>query len=234
MSAKFQMLIVVVACICPTFLFAQDQQPAAGAQQTQQTTPTKAAAEEVPPESKVAEAGADFNQDFAFGHLKAICAIGPRVSATVGMSKQQKMLHKHFEALGAQVGYQNFNVSDPKTGRPAALSNLVVRFHPERKNRLLLCCHYDTRPFPDRDPVIRKAFSSALTMERLVRLSCVNLGATYQTWKDLLDSISFSSTAKNSFTLPGEIQCFSDRNTSLNSTLLEGGTSNTATPFWLT
>ena len=153
MSAKFQMLIVVVACICPTFLFAQDQQPAAGAQQTQQTTPTKAAAEEVPPESKVAEAGADFNQDFAFGHLKAICAIGPRVSATVGMSKQQKMLHKHFEALGAQVGYQNFNVNDPKTGRPAALSNLVVRFHPERKNRLLLCCHYDTRPFPDRDPV---------------------------------------------------------------------------------
>lgn len=152
MSAKFQMLICVVVSMCPTFLLAQEQQSAAQTQQvaqTQQTTVT----EEVPPESKVAEAGADFNQEFAFNHLKAICAIGPRISATVGMSKQQKMLHKHFESLGAQVGYQNFNVNDPKTNRPASLSNLVVRFHPERTNRLLLCCHYDTRPFPDRDPV---------------------------------------------------------------------------------
>ena len=32
------------------------------------------------------------------------------------------------------------------------MANLVVSFHPDRNNRILLCAHYDTRPFPDRDP----------------------------------------------------------------------------------
>jgi Zn-dependent M28 family amino/carboxypeptidase len=31
--------------------------------------------------------------------------------------------------------------------------NLIVQWHPDRKKRLLLCCHYDTRPFPDKDLV---------------------------------------------------------------------------------
>ena len=32
------------------------------------------------------------------------------------------------------------------------MANLIVHWHPERKERILLCAHYDTRPFPDRDP----------------------------------------------------------------------------------
>ena len=32
------------------------------------------------------------------------------------------------------------------------MANLIVRWHPDRKRRLLLCTHYDTRPYPDRDP----------------------------------------------------------------------------------
>ena len=32
------------------------------------------------------------------------------------------------------------------------MTNLVVSWHPKRKTRVVLCCHYDTRPFPDRDP----------------------------------------------------------------------------------
>ena len=31
------------------------------------------------------------------------------------------------------------------------ISNLVIEWHPERTARVLLCAHYDTRPFPDRD-----------------------------------------------------------------------------------
>ena len=32
------------------------------------------------------------------------------------------------------------------------MANLIVEWHPERKERILLAAHYDTRPFPDRDP----------------------------------------------------------------------------------
>ena len=33
------------------------------------------------------------------------------------------------------------------------MANLIVEWHPEARERILLCAHYDTRPFPDRDPV---------------------------------------------------------------------------------
>lgn len=152
MTAKFKTLLCLAMMTIgfqPDFLAAQETAVTA----TQQN-PTTQAAKEVPVESQVAETGAEFDQEFAFNHLKAFCAIGSRMSTSQGMAKQQAMLQKHFESLGAQVGYQNFNVNDPRqNGRQATLSNLVVRFHPERKTRLLLCCHYDTRPFPDRDPV---------------------------------------------------------------------------------
>ncbi len=31
------------------------------------------------------------------------------------------------------------------------MTNILVQWHPDRKQRVLLCAHYDTRPFPDRD-----------------------------------------------------------------------------------
>ncbi len=94
-----------------------------------------------------------FDGQSAFEVLKAVCEIGPRVSGTAGMKQQQAMLTKHFEALGAQVHLQTFNVRHPNTGQLVELGNLAVRFHPEREKRLLICCHYDTRPFPDQDKV---------------------------------------------------------------------------------
>jgi Zn-dependent M28 family amino/carboxypeptidase len=33
---------------------------------------------------------------------------------------------------------------------------MIVQWHPEKKERILLCCHYDTRPYPDSDPDPRK------------------------------------------------------------------------------
>jgi len=32
------------------------------------------------------------------------------------------------------------------------MENLIVEWHPDRTDRVLLGAHYDTRPFPDRDP----------------------------------------------------------------------------------
>jgi Zn-dependent M28 family amino/carboxypeptidase len=31
------------------------------------------------------------------------------------------------------------------------MSNLIVTWNPKATDRVLICCHYDTRPFPDRD-----------------------------------------------------------------------------------
>ena len=94
-----------------------------------------------------------FDGDVAYQNLVEICEIGPRISTSDGMAKQQEMIQEHMEALGGTVEYQAFNATNPLNGRLVELKNLVVRWHPDREKRLLLCCHYDTRPFPDRDPV---------------------------------------------------------------------------------
>jgi hypothetical protein len=88
----------------------------------------------------------------SFAYLEQICALGPRFSGSDGMRKQQELLINHFEQLGGQVRRQTFRVRHPLTGDPVDMANLVVTWHPERQQRILLCAHYDTRPFPDRDP----------------------------------------------------------------------------------
>ncbi|GAB4145795.1 MAG: M28 family peptidase [Planctomycetaceae bacterium] len=85
-------------------------------------------------------------------YLDAICKIGKRVSGTKGMEQQQKLLADHFRKFGAQVSLQSFDIAHPLTGQPVRLANLIVTWDPDAKERILIGCHYDTRPFPDRDP----------------------------------------------------------------------------------
>ena len=96
---------------------------------------------------------ADFSGERAYGYLKAICELGPRPSGSLGMRKQRAMIVRHFEGLGAQVSRQAFGIRDRRTGEAIVMENLIVAFHPERKERVLMAAHYDTRPYPDRDPV---------------------------------------------------------------------------------
>ncbi|MBX3412054.1 MAG: M28 family peptidase [Pirellulales bacterium] len=94
-----------------------------------------------------------FDGEQAYEYLKQICAIGPRPSGSRGMAAQQRMLAKHFAELGGKVSLQKFRYPHPQTGKPVDMANLVVQWHPERTERILLAAHYDTRPFPDQDPV---------------------------------------------------------------------------------
>lgn len=87
----------------------------------------------------------------AYGYLKRICELGPRPSGSAGMRSQQDLLVKHFEQCGGEVELQEFKVRHPLDGSAVPMANLIARWNPERKQRILLCAHYDTRPFPDQD-----------------------------------------------------------------------------------
>ncbi len=69
-----------------------------------------------------------------------------------GMERQQEMLEKYFSNLQGEVTFQPFKARNPETGETVELKNLIVRYSPQNPIRILLCAHYDTRPFPDRDP----------------------------------------------------------------------------------
>ncbi len=92
-----------------------------------------------------------FDGENAYKALKWVCDLGPRISGSEAMKQQQDGLEKYFEELGAEVVRQNFDVAHPVNRQRTTLTNLIVHFHPDREQRILICCHYDTRPYPDMD-----------------------------------------------------------------------------------
>ena len=105
-----------------------------------------------------------FDADRAMGYLREICEFGPRMSGTPTMKKQQELIRKHFEGLGAKVRAQNFDGKQHSVKRAVPMTNLIVSFFPDRERRIILCSHYDTRPIADQEPDERnwrKPFVSA-------------------------------------------------------------------------
>jgi len=105
-----------------------------------------------------------FDGKRAMKYLEAVCAIGPRMSGTAGMDAQQALIKKHFADLGLKVAEQKFLAKQVSQARPIEMTNLVISFFPEKKRRIILCCHYDTRPIADQEPDPRnwrKPFVSA-------------------------------------------------------------------------
>ncbi len=89
-------------------------------------------------------------------YLQAVCAIGPRMSATPGMKKQQELIAAHFDKLGLAVQKQTFQAKQVTRAEPVEMTNLIVSIFPDKKKRVILCSHYDTRPFADQEPDPRK------------------------------------------------------------------------------
>jgi glutaminyl-peptide cyclotransferase len=97
----------------------------------------------------------EFDAKRAMGYLRDLCKIGARISGTEGMKKQQEMLTKHFEGLGAKMTLQKFT-AEQHNRKPIEMANLIVSWHPERDKRVILCSHYDTRPIADQEEDPRK------------------------------------------------------------------------------
>ena len=99
----------------------------------------------------IANEPAQFSGTRAMEYLEAICELGPRPSGSEGMEKQRELLIRHFQKAGATVFRQAFRSRDGRNGDWVRMENLIVSWHPERNDRVLLGAHYDTRPYPDRD-----------------------------------------------------------------------------------
>ena len=75
---------------------------------------------------------------------------GPRVPGTPGHAAMVEWLADELAQLGGRVERQGF--VDSTLGRPLPLVNLIARFGPTQGRRIVLCAHYDTRPWCDEDP----------------------------------------------------------------------------------
>ncbi len=87
------------------------------------------------------------------GYLNSLCDLGLRPTGSKAMLAQQELISKHFEQLGGKVEWQRFRFRHPLQGTAVDAANLIVHWHPDAKERILLCAHYDTRPQPDNENV---------------------------------------------------------------------------------
>ena len=95
---------------------------------------------------------AKFDSERALKYLKQICDIGPRISASEGMKKQQELIEKHFKDHGATVTRQEFKARQLSRKEDTPMVNLIISWHPNKERRVILCSHYDTRPIADQEP----------------------------------------------------------------------------------
>lgn len=136
---------ILVGLVVVTTILGRPVLPSASAQNPVLDSPPATAAQPTRPGT------GRMTGEMAYEVLNRVCQLGPRICGSVAMIEQQQMLTDHFQKLGASVTRQTFSVRHPVNGTPVELCNLIVQFHPQRMNRILIACHYDTRPFPDRD-----------------------------------------------------------------------------------
>ncbi len=91
-----------------------------------------------------------FSSDSAYAYIQAQVAFGPRVPGTQAHKDAGDFLVGTLKSYGAKVTEQEF---DAKTfdGVELRLRNIFASFYPEKKKRILIAAHWDTRPFADKD-----------------------------------------------------------------------------------
>lgn len=99
------------------------------------------------PEIKVPE----FNADSAYQYTAAQVAFGPRVPNTPAHKACGHYLVNELKRFGAEVIEQEA-ILQTYDKQAIQAKNIIASFHPATKNRLLLCAHWDSRPFADHDP----------------------------------------------------------------------------------
>ena len=98
------------------------------------------------------DGGTTFDAERAWEHLLAQCSFGPRPPGSAAHSRCLEYLEKELEKVSFSVQRQPFMGIEPVTGTSYSLTNVIGRIWPERSHRILLCAHWDTRPWADQDP----------------------------------------------------------------------------------
>lgn len=93
----------------------------------------------------------EYDGNRAYQFLIDQTQFGPRVPGTSGHAACLEYLADKLDDAGAVVSRQPFMHYNTETGQTVTMTNLIGSFYPEKMNRILLCAHWDSRPFADQD-----------------------------------------------------------------------------------
>jgi hypothetical protein len=110
----------------------------------------KPVADTTPPKPIVK--GPVFSGDSAYKFVKEQVDFGPRVPGTKAQTDCYNYFLAKLKAYGLSVIEQKTSGTTAIDQRAVPIMNLFAQYHPERKERILLLAHWDTRAFADDDP----------------------------------------------------------------------------------
>jgi Zn-dependent M28 family amino/carboxypeptidase len=91
------------------------------------------------------QAAAGFDAARAWEHLRAQVAIGPRVAGTPANAKTRQYIVNTLAASGIKAVEQHFDARTPMG--PVKMANVIATLEGERRERIILASHFDTKRF---------------------------------------------------------------------------------------
>ncbi len=107
--------------------------------------------EETDEVEKVQPVGPAFNADSAYAFTKAQCDFGPRPMNSDAHEKCLKWIENKFKQYGCEVSLQKADLKG-WDGTTLHSTNIIARINPKATTRIMLCAHWDSRPWADNDP----------------------------------------------------------------------------------
>lgn len=92
----------------------------------------------------------EFSGDSAYKYTADQVAFGPRVPGTEAHAKCLDYMVSALKRFGAEVEIQEGEGTN-YLGNPEKIKNVIGRIQPQKANRLILCAHWDCRPFADNE-----------------------------------------------------------------------------------
>lgn len=91
-----------------------------------------------------------FDEENAYDQIKKQTLFGPRNPGSLGHKKALNYFQEEFEKYCDSLILQTFSYNGYNNER-LELTNIIAKFNPTEKNRIIICAHWDTRPRAEHD-----------------------------------------------------------------------------------
>lgn len=103
-----------------------------------------------PSDKKIEVKVPNFNENTAYDYIAKQVAFGPREPGSEAQKKCADWLETELGGVADKVQVQEGKTVIPG-GKEVPIYNIIASFNPKSQNRVLLCAHWDTRPWADED-----------------------------------------------------------------------------------
>ena len=95
--------------------------------------------------------GPDFLADSAYVFCQQQCDFGPRTMNSEAHEQCGQWIVDKFRSYGMHITEQRATLKG-FDGTSLLSNNIIASYRPEQENRILICAHWDSRPWADNDP----------------------------------------------------------------------------------